>query len=227
MSDTEIEVKTTAGAKTANFLEKNKKGLTAFLCAAVIILLAYIVFTAVSSSAKTKNLQKIDEISYSLTNGSSSLTEDELNARRSKVIEDLDVFLKKSGVVGVRANLLAAEVSYQKNEKMEAVNYWNAAVNADKKAYTAPLAYANMAAAYEDLNQLDDAAAAYKKAWEAKSFIMRAHAGFNYGRILEAQGKYEEAKSVYEAINDELPDDTFAKLAKTRLIQLKIDGQTE
>ena len=223
----EIEVKTTAGTKTANFLEKNKKGLTGVLCAAVIILLAYIVFTAVSSSAKAKNLQKIDEISYALTNGSSSLSEDELNSRRVKAIEELSVYLKKGGVVGVRANLLAAELAYQKDEKMEAVNYWKAAANADKKAYTAPLAYANMGAAYEDLDQLADAAASYKKAWESKDFVMRAHAGFNYGRVLESQGKYADAKAAYEALNDALPEDAFAKLAKTRLIQLKIDGKIE
>lgn len=223
----EIEVKTTAGTKTANFLEKNKKGLTVVLCAAIIILIAYIVFTGVSSGAKAKNLQKIDEISYALTNGSSSLSEDELNSRRVKAIDELTVFLKKGGVVGVRANLLAAEIAYQKNEKQEAVSYWNAAANADKKAYTAPLAWANMGAAYEDLNQLDDAAASYKKAWEAKNFVMRAHAAFNYGRVLESQEKYADAKAAYEALNDQLPDDSFAKLAKTRLLQLKIDGKIE
>lgn len=223
----EIEVKTTAGTKTANFLEKNKKGLTVCLCAVIIALVAYIAFTAVASSSKAKNLQKIDEISYALTNGSSSLSDDELNERRNKAIEDLDLYLKKGGIVGVRANLLAAEIAYQKDEKMEAANYWNAAANADKKAYTAPLAWLNMGAAYEDLNQFDDAAASYKKAWEAKDFILRAHAGFSYGRVLEGQEKYEDAKAAYEALNDQLPDDSFAKLAKTRLIQLKIDGKIE
>lgn len=84
-----------------------------------------------------------------------------------------------------------------------------------------------MGAAYEDLNQFDDAAASYKKAWESKDFVMRAHAGFSYGRVLEGQEKYEDAKAAYEALNDQLPDDSFAKLAKTRLIQLKIDGKIE
>lgn len=224
---TENEVKTTAGTKTANFLEKNKKGLVAFLCAAIVILLAYIIFTAVSSSAKAKNLQKIDEISYALTNGSASLGDEELASRRNKALEDLAAFVNKGGVAGVRANMLAAEVSYQAGDKQNAVSYWNKAAQAGKKSYTAPLAYFNMASCYEDLNQLDDAAANYKKAWEVKDFVMRAHAGYNYGRILESQEKYAEAVSAYTALNDELPEDTYSKLAKTRLIQLKLDGKAE
>ncbi len=166
----ENEVKPTASSKAANFLEKNKKGLVTVLVAAVVILAAYIIFASVNASSNAKNLQKIDEISYALTNGSASLSDEELAGRRTKALEDLAAFVKKGGVSGVRANLLAAD---------------------------------------------------------NKDFVMRAHAAFNYGRILEEQGKYAEAVEAYAKLNDELPDDTFAKLAKTRIIQIKLDGKTE
>ena len=223
----ENEVKPTASSKAANFLEKNKKGLVTVLVAAVVILAAYIIFASVNASSNAKNLQKIDEISYALTNGSASLSEDELAGRRTKALEDLAAYVKKGGVSGVRANLLAADIAYQAGNKEDAVAYWKAAANAGKKSYTAPIAYFNIASAYEDLDKADEAAANYKLAADNKDFVMRAHAAFNYGRILEGQGKYAEAVEAYAKLNDELPDDTFAKLAKTRIIQLKLDGKTE
>lgn len=224
---TENEVKTTAGTKTANFLEKNKKGLVAILCAALVLLLAYVICTSLSSSANAKNLQKIDEISYTLTNGSASLSDDELAGRRSKALEDLAAFVNKGKVTGVRANMLAAEIAYQSGNKEDAASYWKKAAEKDKKAYTAPLCYFNMASAYEDLDKNEEAAAGYKLAADNKDFVMRSHAAFNYGRLLETMGKYAEAAEAYQKLNDELPDDTFAKLAKTRLIQLKLDGKAE
>jgi len=224
---TENEVKTTAGTKTANFLEKNKKGLAAFLCAVIVLLLAYVIFSSVSASASAKNLQKIDEISYALTNGSASLNEDELAARRSKALEELSAFVNKGKVSGVRANMLAAEISYQSGKKEDAAAYWKKAAEKDRKAYTAPLCYFNLASAYEDLDKNEEAAASYKLAADNKDFVMRAHAAFNYGRLLETMEKYAEAAEAYQKLNDELPDDTFAKLAKTRLLQLKLDGKVE
>ena len=223
----ENEVKSTASVKTADFLEKNKKGLVFILAAVIVLLVAYIIFASVSASSKAKNLQKIDDISYALTNGSAGLSDDELLARRNKALEDLKAFTSKGGVPGVRANLLAAEIEWQKEEKLEAVSYWNAAAKAGKKSYTAPIAYVNIAVAYEDLDLLDDAAANYRLAADFPGYVMKAHALFNLGRVLEAQGKFLEAVEVYTKLNDELPSDSFAKLAKTRLIQLKIDGKAE
>lgn len=223
----ENEVKTTASSKAANFLETNKKGLVTVLVAAVVILAAYAIFVSVSAGSNAKNLQKIDEISYALTNGSASLGDDELAGRRTKALEDLSSFVKKGGVTGVRANLLAADVAYQAGNKEDAIAYWKAAAKAGKKAYTTPIAYFNIASTYEDLDKLDEAAANYKIAADNKDFVMRAHAAFNYGRVLEYQEKYSEAAEAYTKLNDELPDDTFAKLAKTRLIQLNLEGKAE
>ena len=227
MTDTELEVKTTASSKAAGFLEKNKKVLVTVLVAAVVVLVAYTVAVSVGAKSNAKSLQKIDEISYALTNGSASLSDDELASRRTKALEDLSAFVKKSGVTGVRANLLAADVAYQAGNKEDAIAYWKAAAKAGKKAYTAPIAYFNIGSCYEDLDKLDDAAANYKLAADDKNFAMRAHAAFNYGRVLEAQGKVTEAVETYTKLNDELPDDSFAKLAKTRIILLQLEGKTE
>jgi len=224
---TENVEKITAGAKTANFLEKNKKGLVTVLVTVIVLLAGYIVFANVTTKGSLKNLEKVDAISYELTNGSAGLEADELNARKASALEKLAAYTSKGGVAGVRANLLCAEIAYSQEKYEDAVVYWKKAAAAGKKSYTAPLAYFNMAAAYENLNKLDDAAASYKLAADSKDFVMKTHAEYNYGRVLETQGKYAEAVAVYNALNDEMPDDTWAKLAKTRVIALQVAGKAE
>ena len=50
---------------------------------------------------------------------------------------------------------------------------------------------------------------------------------FSYGRILEAKADYAKAAAAYTELNDNFPSDSWAKLAKSRLISLKNEGKIE
>ena len=47
------------------------------------------------------------------------------------------------------------------------------------------------------------------------------------GRALEAKGDYKAAVEAYTALNDRTPEDTWAKLAKTRILTLQVEGKAE
>lgn len=223
----EKEEKQTASAKLNSYMEKNKKGFLWIFVVLVVALVALIVVTKVADSSKTKALEAIDEITFTLTDGSSSLEEGELNARRIDAIDNLASYVNKGGIVGARANLLCADLYYQMEKYTEAVSYWKAAADKSKKSYIAPLAYFNIASASEEMKNLDDALAYYKLAADSNNFAMTTHAKFSYGRVLEAQGKTVEAVAAYTELNDSNPDDSWAKLAKTRIIALKAEGKAE
>ena len=74
---------------------------------------------------------------------------------------------------------------------------------------------------------LHDAAEAYELASLDEEFLLRSHALFSYGRVLEATGKYKEAVEAYQKLNDEYPDESWTNLAKTRILELKIEGKVE
>jgi tetratricopeptide (TPR) repeat protein len=181
----------------------------------------------VLSNAKTKNIAAIDTLSFELTDGSGSLEDSELAARRDEVLEKLIPYTKKGGVAGVRANMLAAEIEYQKKNYESAVEYWENAADKDVKAYTSSLALFNAGVCYEALNQLEDAEETYKLAADDEEFLLRSHALFSYGRVLEANGKYKEAVEAYQELNSKYPDEGWANLAKTRIIELKLEGKAE
>lgn len=222
----EKEVKT-ASSKLNTVLEKNRKLVISCFVAVIAAVAAFIIVEIAASKAKDKNLAAIEALTYELVNDSSSLEEAELTARRDSTLEKVEKYTKKGGVAGVRANMLAAELAYQKKDYEAALAYWDAAAAKGKKSYTAPLANYNKAVCYEQLGKLDEAADAYKAAVDVEDFVLRTHAMFSYGRILETKGQYAEAVKVYQELNDKNPSDTWANLAKTRIIDLKVEGKAE
>ena len=224
MADYEEE---TASRKLAGFIEKRKMGFIICLIAVICILAAYVIFASVANSNKVKGLQAIDEITFELTDKSSGLEDSEITARLNTAFEKASAYTNKGGIVGARANMLCAEITYQQKKYAESADFWKAAAEKGKKSYIAPLCYFNLAACYEETGNKDDAATYYKLAADDKSFVIRAHALFSYGRVLESKGDYANAAAAYTELNDTFSDDSWANLAKSRLIALKKDGKIE
>ncbi len=217
----------TASKKLAGFIEKNKKAFIAILIVLVCCLVGYIIFASVAKSNKSKNLQALDEISYELTSKSSDLEDAEIEARIATALEKAAPLTKKGGVVGARANMFCAELAFKQEKYEDAANYWKDAAAKAKKSYLAPISYFNLATCYENLGNVDAAMENYKLAADNNDFVMRTHAMFSYGRILEAKADYAKAAAAYTELNDNFPSDSWAKLAKSRLISLKNEGKIE
>ncbi len=213
--------KITLGTKVGDFVEKRKVIIISIFCVILMFVVGYIVGTVIGSSSKSKNLAKIEEITYNLTNESLNLSEEEIEDRRNVALEALVPYVKKGGIAGARANLVCAEIVYQQKKYDDAVNYWTNVSEKSKKSYLAPIAYYNLGVCYEQLGDTQKASDNYKKAAENDNYILQTHAKFSYGRTLETLGKVDEAKSVYQDLNDKNPDDTWAKIAKTRLLILE------
>ena len=217
----------TASKKLAGFIEKNKKAFIAILIVLVCCLIGYIIFASVAKSNKSKNLQALDEISYELTSKSSDLEDAEIEARIATALEKAAPLTKKGGVVGARANMFCAELAFKQEKYEDAANYWKDAAAKAKKSYLAPISYFNLATCYENLGNVDAAMENYKLAADNNDFVMRTHAMFSYGRILETKADYAKAAAAYTELNDNFPSDSWAKLAKSRLISLKNEGKIE
>ncbi|MDD7451858.1 MAG: tetratricopeptide repeat protein [Treponema sp.] len=200
-----------------------------FVFCGVLLLGAVCAVVVISVNEKTieKGLGKIDLISYELTNKSYDLSETEIAARQDKAVLSLSELVGKSGIVGVRANMLSAEIYYQKKDFENARSAWLAAAQKGKNTYIAPIAFFNAASCSEELGNLDDAAAGYKSASEVKDFYEAAHALFSLGRVQEAKEDFVAAAASYQALVDKSPEDSWAKLAKNRLVSLKISGKVE
>ena len=224
---TENAERQTAGKKLNSFIETRKKILVVTLIVLLCCIVALIACTLVVNKNKLSGLTALDSISYALTDGSAGLDESELNARRASALESLAALTSKGGIVGARANMLTAEIFYQQEKYADAAAAWKASAEKSPKSYIAPIAYYNLGVCYEQRGQNDDAADSYKKAADNKDYVLGTHAAFSYGRVLELSGKYAEAFEAYSQLYGKAPDDSWAKLAKTRMIALQIEGKAD
>lgn len=211
-----------AGDKLAKVFQTYKVVFVGLLVAFVAFIVVFGVANVASSKAAGKDLAVIDSIEYVMTNGSANLKAEELETRRKNALNDLSKFNGKGGIVGVRANMLTAEIKFIQKDFEAAADFWSKAAGKKNKAYTAPLCYFNAAAAYEELNNLDKAAASYEKAVSYKDFDQIAHAKFSLGRVCEAKGDKARALEVYSDLCAATPDDSWAQLAKSRLLALEL-----
>ncbi len=206
--------------KVNDFMQKNRKII---LIVVGIILLAAIgisVFALVKSSSSSKLLDEIYEIEYKYANGASDADESALLNLENEALDSLKPYLSKSGITGVRANMLAASISWQKSDFETAASYYKTAYEVSKKStYTRGINAYNAAVAFEEAGKNEEALDFYQKAIDEK-FEYSAHAYFNIGRIKEALSDSEGALAAYQKVTDDYSSDNWALLAKSRILSL-------
>ena len=214
------EKKETFNEKLAGYVDKRAKILIGVLVAIVVLFVAYCISFIVIQNNNKKGIESVDTIEFKLTDGSESLSDEEVEERKNVALESLNSFMKKGGVTGVRANMLAAEIYYSRKDYKNSAECYKLAAQKGKKSYTAPICNYYAAVSYENVGNLDEALAFYKKAAVFDTFVKSSHAKFSCARILESKGNLEEAKKVYQDLVDNNSGDTWADVAKTRLLYL-------
>lgn len=231
MSDTNVlnfsskkEEETTALSSMDAFLSSNQKVLISIVVVAVVAVIAAIAGITFADSAKEKQLSAIDKISYTLTQKSASLSDEELEKRRNVALDGLSAYTSKKGIAGIRSNMLAGDIYYQSAKFEDAKNAYLKAASASPKAYTAPICYYNVAQCFENLNDNENAVVYYEKAESYSDFAMLTHTIFNIGRVKESIKDYQGAKEAYTKLAEKYPDDSWTKIAKSRLLDFEIKG---
>ena len=217
----------TASAKLGSFLEKNRKTVLITFIVVLVLVIGFLSVELILAASSKKALATVEGYYYELTAVSTDADDSEITKKATECIENLAPYTAKRGIAGVRANMLAADLSYLLKNYDTAITYYDAAIAKGKKSYTAPICYYNKGSCYEELNKLTDAAEADKAAAEFEEFGMASHAYFSWGRVLEALGDYAGAAEAYKTLNSKFTDDDWGDLAKTRLIELKIQGKAE
>lgn len=217
--------KVNTSEKIDSFVTKNRK--TILITGLIVIIAAIVVCitVAVVDNLKIKNIAAVDAIEYSLTKDSSDIEDYAVTTRLDEAITAVTPYLKKGGIAGVRANMLAADVYFQKKDYENSRTCWLAAAEKGKKVYTAAICYYNAAVCSEELNDLANAASYYETASKGEEFLLVTHCLFNIGRVKEAQNDAEGASEAYQKLVEKYPSDQWTSLAQSRIIALKAEGK--
>ncbi len=214
-------------SKLNDTIVKFRGVLIAVIAVVLVVIIGCAVVVTVSKNATAKNIEQIDTITYNLTKDADGIEESEVIQRRDAAINALIPFADKGGISGARANILLADLLFQKKDYSASRDAWLKAASAKKAAYFTGLAYYNAGVCCENLNDIDGAIENYTKATEEKYFALMEHALFSLGRVYEGKADYENAAKAYNKLNDTNPDSSWANIAKSRLIDFKASGNIQ
>lgn len=218
--------KESTNSKLENFIFKNRKAIITVAAVAIVAAVAVCVVVGITDAQTKKGLAAVDQIEFAYTAKSAELSDSEVSARQDKALSEIEGLCGKSGIVGVRANMLCADINFAKKNYAEALNAYLAAAEKGKKSYTAAICKFNAAVCHEELGKNEDAVKTFIDAAETKDFLLASHAYFNAARIQETLGLVNEAAETYRKVTEKY-NDPWANLSQSRLIDLQSKGKID
>lgn len=207
------------------FIVKFKFVFLGIFVVGLIAIIAYGVISSSNEKAVKAGLAEIDAVTteyaeLKVAETTDSAKEDALLARAQAVADK-----NNPAVVKVRAQMIIAEIQFDRKNYEAARTAWLTAAETDKKSYTYGLCNYQCGICSEELGDLDKAVAYLKTAAESDGFAVVPRVLFNIGRIEETRGNFDKAVESYKKLVTDYPSDQWASLAKSRIITLDIDGK--
>ncbi|HQC26694.1 MAG TPA: tetratricopeptide repeat protein [Treponemataceae bacterium] len=222
---TEKDAEKTISKKVSEFLSKQRILLISIPLVLILIAGIYGAVTVINNSVAKKDFENLDTILFSLEKKAMGASEDTLLQSIHETKQELQAFVakKKKGAASARASMALGGLEFEEENYAEAMDAYLASAEANKKAYTASVAYYNAAICAEELGQLEKALEIFEKAKSSPHFALVPQTLFNMGRIaLELQDK-EAAKGYFQALVDKYSNESWANLAKSQLLLLETE----
>lgn len=209
------------------FVLRRRRALLVCFAGVLAAAVAVCIAAGISDAGKEKGLAAIDSAEYALTVHSEGISAEDEAARLSKAEEAVAPYLLKKGIVGIRANMLAADIAVRKNDFSKALECYARVAGISRASYTYALCMYNAGVCCEELGRSSDAVTYYDAASSAKDFYLAARAVFSSGRVSESAGDYKKASEYYQKAVDLYADDEWADVSRSRLISLKASGKID
>jgi TolA-binding protein len=210
--------------KISDFIQKNRKTLIVFLCAAVIIAVGLVAGLSLLDILGKNAISKAEDLDHRFEELRFDINAAENQEKVQTLLDEAKAFAEKnSGYAGGRAWFVAAAIHADRKEWAEAESAWTSAAGAAAKTYLAPTALFNAAAAAEEQGRIPEAIGLYSRCVElAAVFPAAARAQFAIGRLEEGQNNTDAAVAAYREVIGKWPNDTsWTNLAQSRIIALQ------
>jgi TolA-binding protein len=218
--------------KISNFLARTvdrfRIALWVILIAAAVFLVGYLVYTEInkklmydSSTMAESVVAQFDQWSAESDAARKATLEKDLVVALDKLV---DRYPRQYG--GQRGLSLRADLNYTKKAWEPALKDYEMLASRFPKSYLAPISLFNAAVCAEEKGDTDGAQKLYTRAYVTyKDSTVAPRAIFNAGRIDEVKGAWAEAQKKYEQMDSLYGQSMWTKLAKNRVVQLKVMGK--
>lgn len=204
------------------FFESRRRILLSVLVVFLVLVGGYALTVVVMNRKNSKALSELEVIEHGLISSAKGLEkESELNELYKKMLEKIEPYVSRSGIAGRRAAMLKGEILFLMKNYAASAESYESSYQKGKKSYDGYLSLFNAGIAFEEAGNKVKAMECYRIAGEAKDFEFSDHALFSYARSLESDGKSSEAFLVYQKLADRGHNNSWGKLAKSRLLTIR------
>jgi predicted negative regulator of RcsB-dependent stress response len=221
-------------------IQRNRKVLLILLVIIIVALLGLVTVLQIRKTHEEASAERIEAVEKQYVEWAAAKEEAGKENAEQDVISkadslEADILQAAEAVVAeydglyaqMRAFDILAAVAFDKKEYEKAAEYWTTLAGKHAKAYLAPIALLNAAAAWEEAGKTD-------KAMEALTEIVTKFSTvfpdvprilFSLGRLAEGNQSFEDAKDYYNRLIDEYSGSSWTKLAHNRIIYLQIENK--
>jgi len=129
---------------------------------------------------------------------------------------------------GQRGLFLRAEAWYEKKTWDSAAKDYQTLADRFPKSYLAPISLFDAAVCAEEKGDTDNALALYVKAASGyRDSAVAPRALFDAGRLYEAKGDWANAQKTYQSMDESYAQSMWTRLAKNRLVELRVLGKVK
>lgn len=219
-----VPIRTKLRVEISNFLQKHRTLLLGLVIAAVIIIGGLALWTQIDSANKAAfaiQIQKCED-DYAQWQGESDVVK---KAALGKSFESDLAVIEQTAPQGyglskawfLQGNYLVAQKKWG-----DAAKAFHTVFEKDPSGYLAPISLVNAGVSLEEAGNVAGALGAYDEF--EKSFgtnpVLAPQVFFTQGRLLEVQGKREEALKAYKKLPAKFPESSWTKLGRDRILVL-------
>lgn len=216
-------------ASLSNLLHKYKTFLIVIL---VIIIVGVVIFAIASEIVKNRintSTHEIEQVQDDYEHWLAAEEEDKKSELEQSILAETETIINRYSKLyaAQRAYFIRGMLHFDKNELEKAVMNFSEVVSTFPQSYLAPISLVNNAIALEESGKIEEAIDTYSQviAEYRDSFPGIPEALFSLGRLYEKVGDFSSAFDVYSDLEDSFPSSNWTKLARNRIIRLKVDGK--
>ena len=202
--------------------------LLAILIAAAAFLVGYFIYNEIAKKLATDStvLAETAQDLYDRWQAESDTAKK--GALEKQLLDQLNVLTSRYAgqYGGQRGFFIRADVYYQDKSWDNASKDYEALAARFPDSYLAPISLFNAGVCREEKGDVDGALKLYTKIGQSyQDSPVAPRAMFDQGRLDEQKNAFADAQKVYTQIDSLYPSSTWDKLAKNRLIELKVLGK--
>ncbi|CEM60361.1 tetratricopeptide repeat protein [Treponema phagedenis] len=213
----------TIGVVINDFLAAKRRFILIGFLAIIAIIVGVTVYLTITSKMHRTAATKVEEIRNEWVSEKEKNSEN-TGTKENEIIQKLGKIASsnKNSYAGTRAYTTIAEIYFSRKDWENAMKNYELAAESSKKTYLSGVNYFNAAVCADESGKQDLALDYYNKSAGAPEFPLQPRAMFNIGRLQEALSHTEEAIEAYNKLLEKFPNDNWALLGKSRIIELSL-----